>query len=362
MKRFLSFSVAAALVLTLAFFVACTPQNADEAENGEGDNQVQFGEAEREAEPEQPRTPGVPWVAGNMVSPGRTVATVNGLNIGENDVNFRLQQADWQLHMQVDPFEEIDFEAWDDSVRAEAVRIAAVAILFRQYADENGLALPDFELEDIGFRVQDFLMAFDDEDEFVEMLAMDGIFGLSHLEYIFYTYAWVDLVIEHIISDPVLFAPYEEYIEELLGAKHILITPGTFEGDEDATYAFARDVWARAVAGEDFDTLMATYSEDPGLEMFPGGYTFSAGQMVPEFEHGTIALEIGEISEPIRSFHGYHIIQRVPPNPDEYQADQWSPPPTEEERMGIAVYRGFEAKVERADLVLLPELHELQLP
>lgn len=61
-----------------------------------------------------------------------------------------------------------------------------------------------------------------------------------------------------------------------------------------------------------FDRLMEEYTTDPGLEEYPDGYTFVEGDMVEEFYEGTKALADGEISEPIKSEHGYHIILRLP--------------------------------------------------
>lgn len=63
-----------------------------------------------------------------------------------------------------------------------------------------------------------------------------------------------------------------------------------------------------------FDQLMHEHSEDgrdaEGKLGAPDGYTTTLGQMVAEFEQGALALQVGEISEPIKSTYGYHIILR----------------------------------------------------
>lgn len=63
-----------------------------------------------------------------------------------------------------------------------------------------------------------------------------------------------------------------------------------------------------------FDALMNEHSEDgrdtEGNLSAPDGYTTTLGQMVPEFEEGTLALAVGEISGLIQSDYGYHIILR----------------------------------------------------
>ena len=72
--------------------------------------------------------------------------------------------------------------------------------------------------------------------------------------------------------------------------------------------------------GDDFDTyfdeLMTTNSEDPGSISNPNGYLFQSGNMVPEFEDATKALEIGQFSDIVETNYGYHIIYRIPLNYD----------------------------------------------
>lgn len=123
-------------------------------------------------------------------------------------------------------------------------------------------------------------------------------------------------------------------IEEsgLYGAKHILISTRRLNADGTGYEEFSDEEKAQALekaqdlreqlrnAGDSeelFDELMNEYSEDgrneDGTLAMPDGYTLVyAGQMVPEFEEGAMALQEGEISEPIESQFGYHIILRLP--------------------------------------------------
>lgn len=95
--------------------------------------------------------------------------------------------------------------------------------------------------------------------------------------------------------------------ENYLRAKHILISTDTENAEE-----LAAELAKRAQAGEDFDELIAEYGEDPGMQQQPDGYIFTEGEMVDEFYQGTKALAVDQISDPVSSDFGWHIIQRLP--------------------------------------------------
>lgn len=61
-----------------------------------------------------------------------------------------------------------------------------------------------------------------------------------------------------------------------------------------------------------FAELKAELDEDTGKTGYPEGYVFTEGTMVPEFEDGVKALDDYEVSEPILSSYGYHVIIRLP--------------------------------------------------
>ena len=79
-----------------------------------------------------------------------------------------------------------------------------------------------------------------------------------------------------------------------------------------------------------FDALMVLESDDGGLTLYPDGYTFLPGTMVVEFEDASRLLEAGEISGLVESMHGYHIILRLPLDPEgvtEYDSNTYEPIP-----------------------------------
>ena len=95
-------------------------------------------------------------------------------------------------------------------------------------------------------------------------------------------------------------------------ASHILIRPETSSpADTAAALATIQGLRARVLAGEDFATLARQYSDDTGSAENGGSLgSFGRGRMVPPFEAAAFALaEEGEISEPVRTRFGWHIIQ-----------------------------------------------------
>lgn len=76
------------------------------------------------------------------------------------------------------------------------------------------------------------------------------------------------------------------------------------------TLALAEELRQRIVDGEDFAAIAEEYSDDPGSAASGGDLGwFGRGMMVPAFEEAAFSLEVGEISEPIKSDFGYHIIE-----------------------------------------------------
>jgi peptidyl-prolyl cis-trans isomerase C len=64
-------------------------------------------------------------------------------------------------------------------------------------------------------------------------------------------------------------------------------------------------------AGGDFATLAKKYSTCPSGKRGGDLGVFGRGQMVKEFEEAAFALEVGQMSEPVKTQFGYHIIKRT---------------------------------------------------
>lgn len=91
-------------------------------------------------------------------------------------------------------------------------------------------------------------------------------------------------------------------------AQHILID---FDGDEKKSKQLAQEVKAKVLAAkQSFAELAKEYSVDPSAQSNGGDLGFFEKKaMVPEFSAVAFALKVGEVSEPVKSNFGWHIIQ-----------------------------------------------------
>jgi len=98
--------------------------------------------------------------------------------------------------------------------------------------------------------------------------------------------------------------------------RQILIQPGDSRADASCL-ELAEALLERIENGEDFDSLVAEYSED--LSMFGNldGYYLSRGSFYPEFEDACFSLAVGEVSGIVKTDAGYSIIKRYEKE-DEY--------------------------------------------
>ena len=95
--------------------------------------------------------------------------------------------------------------------------------------------------------------------------------------------------------------------------RHILIAEKNKDGsvDFEASKAKADEVYAQLKGGADFATLAKQISADPGSKDSGGKLTISRGQTVPEFDKVSFDLKTGELSKPVKTSYGYHVIEAV---------------------------------------------------
>ena len=95
-------------------------------------------------------------------------------------------------------------------------------------------------------------------------------------------------------------------------ARHILleIPEDADDATVEKTKTLAQDILARIKQGESFADLAKEFSDDPGSAAQGGDLGFfGKGMMVPPFEKAVAELDVDEVSEPIKTRFGLHIIQ-----------------------------------------------------
>ena len=101
-------------------------------------------------------------------------------------------------------------------------------------------------------------------------------------------------------------------MKEEVKASHILVKLPKYPTPEDTLSAFQKimEIKQKFNEGADFSQLAKTYSEDPSAEQNGGelGY-FSAFRMVYPFESAAYNTPVGQVSEPVRTQFGYHLVK-----------------------------------------------------
>ena len=133
--------------------------------------------------------------------------------------------------------------------------------------------------------------------------------------------------------------------EEEVHARHILV-------DNEAE---AKKIAARIKAGEDFSKVAAETSKDPGSKAEGGDLGwFTKDRMVPDFANAAFAMKPGQVSDPVKTQFGWHVIKveemRTKPQPtlDELkeQIDQHL---VRKSQQDLILKLRSEAKIERTD-------------
>ena len=137
-------------------------------------------------------------------------------------------------------------------------------------------------------------------------------------------------------------APMHQY-----RAQHILLKADT-ENAAKAAESSIRKIYTQARSGADFGTLARQYSQDGSASAGGDLGWFGDGVMVPEFESAVHKLTAGQVSAPVRTQFGWHIIK--------LNEVREAGTPEERQRNAVRQYIS-EQKAQQATTTLLRELH-----
>ena len=204
-------------------------------------------------------------------------------------------------------------------LRREAMDLMIEQTLVGQAAEEAGIEADPAEVEK---QVEELRSVFDNDDGFRMKLQDDGFTEESYRDHIARMIS-AKIYLDRIradardVSDAELERFYEENerrltLPEQVRVRHILLTwkPLGTQDDRAAIHKQMEPILERARDGENFAELAKQLSDDYATKEY-GGDTglFPRGTMVPAFEEVAFALEPGEISDPVETVFGVHILR-----------------------------------------------------
>lgn len=237
-----------------------------------------------------------------------------------------------------DPWSQDTEESFADYVSSCTEEQIRQVNCIEDFAVENNVVLGDEILAEMDEQVKSEMVTACGEDateeefnEYLDQAYMTREFydRMNRINYL-YRQGYIQLFGEtgELIDDAAAIA----YLEDngYVSANHILlmtIDSATGEALDEETIAAqeekAKEIAAELQAIEDPQLLLARfaelkeeYCEDTGKVTYPDGYTFTPGTMVTEFEDACNALEEYQVSDPVLTSYGYHVIIRLPFDPD----------------------------------------------
>lgn len=263
---------------------------------------------------------------------GNIVAKVGNIKIKPEEFSFYLNEIktqmqstelktdeDWETQ-EIEGKKAIDVakeKAMDNAIKnalyIEATKAAGIKFSSEDLTTINGIKTQIVESYGGGATYNQYLKENNITDKFINMMVESSAYLNKIREY---------LSAEKPENDEEILEYYEKNKAELelryRKAKHILISTRQEDSnllltksERDNAKRTAGQILKRVRAGEDFDTLMHEFSEDPGLSTSPDGYVFTSGEMVPEFEECVDSLGYDEYAM-CESQFGYHIVKRLP--------------------------------------------------
>lgn len=176
-------------------------------------------------------------------------------------------------------------------------------ILLVEAATKDGVTMTDEQLQSELDVYKGYFNSNDEYEEFLKTNGMSEDYLKDAIKKEYTIQHYIDKNIETLNpSDEELQALYDENkMGQLVKVSHILV-----ETEEEANA-----VIDRLNSGEDFATVAKEISIDPGSKEKGGDLDFIkyTDNMVKEFLDASFALEVGALSDPVKSDYGYHIIK-----------------------------------------------------
>jgi len=247
------------------------------------------------------------------------VATVNGKEISAKEVEQQLKFQKWMMETQYgeEVWEQMESQDknYQNTMKKQLVTTVSRIRAFTDYAEKNGVKPDQKQLKE--FQTQNKKMLEDSkikksfektglDEKFLDDFAKEKATMASLSEY---------LKKKSNPTEKDLKAYYEKNATKVKASHILLMTTDangkTLSDEKKAEVKKKIDaLYEEAKNGADFAELAKKNSQDPGSATNGGDLgEFGKGQMVPEFEKVAFTLKEGEISKPVETQYGYHIIK-----------------------------------------------------
>ena len=253
--------------------------------------------------------------------PSGAIAVVDGTEISEDDLDELIAQAKKGYEAQKQEFPKAGTPEFQ-SIQTQYVAYLVELEEFRQAAEELGVSVTD---EDVDKAEQELIKSrFDGKrTAYEKALEAQGFTAEQYREKALAVSALSKKIFDEVtkgvkVTDQEILAYYTQNqsqygTPESRDVRHILIAEKSGDGKVDfaASKAKADDIYAQLEDGADFAVLAKSSSADPGSKESGGKLTISRGQTVPEFDKISFELDTGELSKPVKTQYGYHVIEAV---------------------------------------------------
>jgi foldase protein PrsA len=243
--------------------------------------------------------------------PSNSVAVVDDRTITKSEFDDLVKYAKRSYDVQKRPFPKVGTQEYAQ-IRDQAVKFLVQRAQFEVKADELGVDVSD---EAVDKRIEEYKKERHkgSDKKFQEELKQQGltedqardIIRANLIQEAIYNKVTADVKVE----DKDLRAYYDKNksqygTPETRLVRHVLVKKKDLA---DQLYNQLRE------DGANWAGIAKRYSTDPGSKNKGGRYTATKGQVVPEFEKAVWSMKTNEVSRPVKTQYGYHIIQALEP-------------------------------------------------
>ena len=245
---------------------------------------------------------------GSESVPNDSVAVVDGEHIKRSEFDAVLNQAKASYEAQKRELPKAGTPEYT-TLKNQIVQFLVQRVQFEQKAKELGIEITDKQVEDRLAEIKKEY--FDDDDKKLQDQLKQQNITLEQVKRDIRAQMIQERLFEQVTADvKVTDAEVRKYYEEHKDqygepesrkVRHILVDK---KARADALYAQLQD-------GANFAALAKANSKDPGSAAQGGQLTVARGQTVPEFDKVAFELDKNELSAPVKTQYGWHIIQAL---------------------------------------------------